>query len=38
MVLVVNVLLLNKTQQEKNFTAINVIFAFDVNDVKRLKS
>ena len=38
MFLAINVLLLNKTQEEYNFTAFNAIFGLDVIDVKRLKS
>ena len=37
-IIVVNVLLLNKSQEEYNFTAFNAIFGLDVIDVKRLKS
>ena len=33
-----NMLFLNKTQVEYNFTVFNAIFGLDVNDVKSLKS
>ena len=36
--LAANVLLLNKTQEEYNFTTFDAIFGLEVNDVKRLKS
>ena len=37
-ILAANVLLLNETQEEYNFTTFDAIFGLEVNDVKRLKS
>ena len=37
-ILAVNVILLNKTQEEQNLTSFNAIFGIDFNVVKRLKS
>ena len=36
--LTVNVLILNKTKEDKNFAAFHAIVDIDVIDVKRLKS
>ena len=38
MILVENILILNKSQAEYNFATINTIFGIDVNDVKCFKS